>query len=149
MKKMKHQLKVLVEALSKADVDLLMYFEEICCLVWTDEQIKGYPPLDKERWTEEDFKDSIFIQAYRKFLIDYVKQVAETNPELLDEVLEVMKSTVSQGKRLWRIVVYEEHWEREYEIEARSKSDAWFYVATVIIPVHPKVLQVKVSEVKP
>jgi len=149
MKKMKHQLKVLVEVLSKADVDLLMYFEEICCLVWTDEQIKGYPPLDKERWTEEDFKDSIFIQAYRKFLIDYVKQVAETNQELLDEVLEIMKSTVSQGKRLWRIVVYEEHWEREYEIEARSKSDAWFYVATVIIPVHPKVLQVKVSEVKP
>ena len=135
--------------MSKADVDLLMYFEEICCPVWTDEKIKGYLPLDKERWTEEDFKDSIFIQAYRKLLTDYVKQVVETNPELLDEVLEVIKSNVSQGKRLWRITLYEEHVERYYEIEARSKSDTWFYVATVIIPVNPKVLQVKVSEVSP
>lgn len=45
--------------------------------------------------------------------------------------------------------MYEEHVERYYEIEARSKSDTWFYVATVIIPVNPKVLQVKVSEVSP
>lgn len=49
---------------------------------------------------------------------------------------------------MWRIVVYEEHGEKEYEIEARSKSDAWFHVATALISAHPKVRQVKVSKVK-
>ena len=121
----------------------------ICGRVWTDEQFKGYPPLDKDKWIEEDFEDPGFIEAYRRLLVDHAKHVAEADPALLGEILEVMKTAVSQGKRLWRIVLYEERLVREYEIEAGSKSDAWFHIATVLIPAHPKVLQVKVSEVKP
>lgn len=117
--------------------------------VWADEQLKGYPPLDEAKWTAEDFKDSKFVEAYRRFLIDYAKQVVQDNPELLEEMLEVLKSTILQGRRKWRIIIWEDYEEKEYEIEAGSKSDAWFHVATVLIPTHPKVVQVKILEIKP
>jgi len=149
MKKLRSRLKELEQVLANADVDLLMYFDEVWGQVWTDEQIKSYPPLNKEEWTAEDFKNPRFVGAYRRFLVDYAKQVAEENPELLEEMLEVMKSTVFRGKRRWRIIIWEEHGEKEYEIETGSKSDAWFHVATVLIPAHPNVVQVKVLEIKP
>jgi len=148
MKKMRKQLDVLVEILTNANVDVLIHFDEVWGRVWTDEQFNRYPLLDKAKWTVEDFKDPKFVEAYRRFLIDYAQQVAEENPELLGEMVEFMKSTLFRGKRLWSAIIWEEHGKEEYEIEARSKLDVWFHVATVLLPAHPKVVQVKVLEVK-
>ena len=149
MKKFRSQLKVLAQILSNADIGHLMHFDEVWGQMWTEEQIRDYPPLDEQKWTVEDFKDPEFVEAYRRFLIDYAKQVAEENPEILEEMLEVMKSTVLRGKRLWKIIIWEHRGKKEYEIEARSKSDVWFHVATVLLQAHPRVVQVKVLEIKP
>lgn len=47
MKKLRSQLKELERVLANADVDVLMYFDEVWWRVWADEQLRSYSPLDE------------------------------------------------------------------------------------------------------
>ena len=150
VKKRKHLLKVLRDILTRADISFLIHFDEVWGCIQSSEQLSDYPLLDREEWTEDNFKDMGFIECYRKFLIDHVERVTEADPNLLMEMLEDTRSATSKEERLWRVLMYDENNQTVYRctMSVGSRNDAWFYIATILIPANPRARRVELSEIE-
>ena len=150
MKKRDRLLKVLKEILTRTDISFLTHFDEVWGCIQSSEQLSDYPLLDREEWTEDDFKDPRFIECYRRFLIDHVERAAEADPDLLAEMLEDAKSATSKGERLWRSLMYDKDGQKVYRgtVSVGSRNDAWFHIATILIPANPRATRVELSEIE-
>jgi len=150
MKKRKRLLKVLKEILTRADISFLMHFDEAWSCIQSREQLSDYPLLDREEWTEDDFKDPGFTECYRRFLIDHVERLAEADPDILAEMLEDAKSVTSKGERLWRVLMYDENDQKVYRgtVSGGNRNDAWFHIATILIPANTRATKIELSEIE-
>ena len=150
MKKRKHLLKALRDILTRADISFLIHFDEVWGCIQSSEQLNDYPLIDRKEWTEDDFKDTEFIECYRKFLIDHVERVAEADLDLLVEMLEDARSATSKEDRLWRVLMYDENNQKMYRctVSVGSRNDVWFYIATILIPANPRARRVELSEIE-